>query len=255
MVNTVDYKYGFVINVIDNGSTDGSKDYLRSLPQDWPVKAHCLGRNLGVSGGRNFGMSLTAGKSNTFYWSNDNDMVPLKKNWITRIIEASMAQPIVRLISYPMFGANDYARLEIKDCNGFKLAEVDPLWLGGYLMGIPPMTFKKIGYFDFEHSRDSYLSQYTQERVLFGVEDTLYAHRVKLAGGKIYYMEEPGMFQNIQRDILEPVNPERKPSDRTKTTNSQYENFKHTELERIEKERLFERLCEAYSSCEKPLKI
>lgn len=241
LVQTIEYKHGFVINVIDNGSTDGSVDYLKSLPADYPVKSYFIGENLGFSGGLNFGMSLTADQPGIYYMTLDNDMVPLQNDWLISMIEASLAQSVVHMISYPLFGWDDYARLEFKDHNGFELAEVEPILLWGGIMGIPSQTFEKIGYFDLEHKRDPYLSNLTTEKLLFGIADTLYAYRVSLLAGKIFYMKPFGVFKNLQEDTEDPAD--------------DYENLKKSELIQLRKERLFDRLCDAYSSGQKPLKI
>ncbi|MCP4214123.1 MAG: glycosyltransferase [bacterium] len=241
LLRTVQYKHGFQINVVDNGSIDGSVEYLKSLPRDYHVKAHCVGRNLGVSGGINLGLELSLHRPGTFFLCLDNDMVALQKGWLTPLVEAAGAQSFIHLISYPMFAAADYARLDFRDFNRFQLAEVEPLRLWGCLIGIPYRTFRKIGYFDLEHCRDPYLSRFTDEHIKFGIEDTLYAHRVKLCGGKLLYMKQCGVFQHIQRNDPAP--------------GDTYESFKQSQLARIRTQGVYEKLCRAYDSGRKPLRI
>ena len=54
-------------------------------------------------------------------------------------------------------------------------------------------------------------------------------------------MRQCDMFKNIQKETTDPTD--------------EYENLKKSELRQLREERVFDRLCEAYTSGQKPLKI
>ena len=72
--------------VIDNASTDGTAEMLR---QEWgsSVEVHTLARNVGASGGFNFGVRAAYQAGADFAWLMDDDVLP-EKHALARLLEA-----------------------------------------------------------------------------------------------------------------------------------------------------------------------
>jgi GT2 family glycosyltransferase len=76
------------IIVIDNGSTDGTADYLRSLPRN-KVRFKCFDRNLGFAGAVNQGLMMARGSTILFL---NNDTVVTEK-WLANLLACLEANP------------------------------------------------------------------------------------------------------------------------------------------------------------------
>src|SRR5690606_16354 len=71
----------YEITVVDNGSTDGSVDYLAA---DFPgVRILENGDNLGFAGGLNAGMRQTAGELLVLL---NNDVIVLGNDWLRQLV-------------------------------------------------------------------------------------------------------------------------------------------------------------------------
>ena len=64
------------ILVIDNASTDGTKDTLAPMAADGIIHYHNTGANLGGAGGFNFGMRLAVQAGYDYLWIMDDDCIP-----------------------------------------------------------------------------------------------------------------------------------------------------------------------------------
>ena len=77
----------FEVIVVDNASTDGSAEYVRTHYPD--VRVHDAGGNLGFSGGNNAGARLARGRLIAFL-NNDTSAAP---DWLQRLTSALDARP------------------------------------------------------------------------------------------------------------------------------------------------------------------
>ena len=92
--------------VVDNGSTDGSADELRSRVSD-PVTLVALDRNFGYAGGNNRGLSAARGTWAVFL-NNDTQADP---RWLEELHDAARRHPDVQVLACKVL--NYYRRDEI----------------------------------------------------------------------------------------------------------------------------------------------
>ncbi len=94
--------------VVDNGSTDDSRDrigaYLASRPADAPVRMRLIeaGANLGFAGGNNAGIRAAAELEPEFVWLLNNDTVapPMTLDLLLRAAEATPEAGVIGSVLY-----------------------------------------------------------------------------------------------------------------------------------------------------------
>ncbi|MCR5451769.1 MAG: glycosyltransferase family 2 protein, partial [Lachnospiraceae bacterium] len=77
----------FDILIIDNHSTDGTKEEISSYINEGVINYHDTGSNLGGAGGFNYGIRLAAEEGYSFVWVMDDDSMP-KSEALAQFIEA-----------------------------------------------------------------------------------------------------------------------------------------------------------------------
>ncbi len=75
------------IFIIDNASTDGTEDAIKSFIDDKTVIYHNTGENLGGAGGFNYGMRVAAELGYELLWIMDDDCIP-QSDALERLINA-----------------------------------------------------------------------------------------------------------------------------------------------------------------------
>ena len=75
------------ILVVDNASTDGTKEYIDELLKDARVHYENTGANLGGAGGFNYGMKRACQMGCDFVWVMDDDCI-VHKNSLTELLNA-----------------------------------------------------------------------------------------------------------------------------------------------------------------------
>jgi GT2 family glycosyltransferase len=74
---------GFDVLVVDNGSADGTVDWLRSAALPFPLRVVAMERNLSFSEACNAGAAATDGELLLFL---NNDVEPIESGWLKRLV-------------------------------------------------------------------------------------------------------------------------------------------------------------------------
>ena len=173
-----DYK-NFELILVDNGSTDGSIEYLMKI---WP-KMHIikLDENYGYTTGTNIGWKYARKKLNADYiCAMDNDIVTLQPEWLTLIVDELEKSPQRGIgsgkhlfpdgrLQTPYIGADKTYKMDTGEYNHIKEVEA----FVGPAIVIKKQVIEKVGYYD--------------ENFFYGPNDLDYCHRARRAGFKLVY--------------------------------------------------------------------
>lgn len=81
-----DFK-NFCVLIVDNGSTDNSKDFIQSLCKRYSkIKSLFLNKNYGYVGGNNLGIQFAIKNFNPEFIAILNSDVKVEKNWLSRLL-------------------------------------------------------------------------------------------------------------------------------------------------------------------------
>ena len=117
----------FEIVVIDNGSVDGSKEYVE---ENWKeVKVHRTEKNLKYSGGLNFGMEYAFGKQKVDYVLITNNDVKADSKVVSACYDVAKTDEKIAFVTGKVFY---YDHPEILQTVGKKY---DPFWWNGGHLG------------------------------------------------------------------------------------------------------------------------
>ena len=169
--------------IVDNGSTDGTVEYLQQLQCDvlnLHFYAHCQNidlqlnaQNKGIAIGRNQGLKLAAKYGDPFLATLDND-VELPMNWLQQCIAIIEDNPQFEIgvnmesVSYPLKTINGHT-FQVKAAGN----------LGTACLVMPRSLHTKIGYFDTSMGNYSH-------------EDANHAVRARMAGYQLGYLSQNG---------------------------------------------------------------
>jgi len=212
--------------IVDNGSTDGTVEYLNGLQDssefkdsNYKIKLILLPENKGIARGRNIALKEADELKTDYYCTIDND-VEMPDGWLEECINI-----LDKNKGYGAIGVNFESTkypLITKNGNTFQDKPAGNL-------GTANMTFRKqlhqmLGFFSTEYNR------------FYGVEDSDFGMRARAAGLKLGYIEKMGI--HLGEDGGE---------------NSEYRRFKtkqHDEMVDV-----FKRNCALYMNRKKPLYI
>ncbi|XPV74723.1 MAG: glycosyltransferase family 2 protein [Desulfovibrio sp.] len=164
----------YVLNLIDNNSTDGTREYLCKLQNDErfsQVLGHVilLDDNYGISIAHNLGWSLS---DTPYYIKIDNDIEFLDHDWLARMVAVADACPDVAMIGY---GKNTSGITYPYDGD-------ETLYVHGHVGGctlIRKDVHEKLGW-------------WCEDYGLYGEEDTDFGLRARLAGYSNVTLYEEG---------------------------------------------------------------
>lgn len=168
------------IILVDNGSVDGTREYLKSMEHKTNAQRVVYAfndKNLGVAGGRNSG--LIYAKGDYLVTIDDDIIVPDK--W-----DILMAEACDKIPKLGITGVNvEPIKFPVQVING---AMVRPKSgnLGGACLCLPRRVFKRIGYYN-------YFSTY-------GHEDAAMYYRLKHIGLMSAYIEPKGKHLDVDAD-------------------------------------------------------
>lgn len=174
--NNTDSPYRLII--VDNGSTDGTKEWLEKLPEGNSAKIHLHfnSENKGIAVGRNQGLLLadTFGADDEYLATIDND-VELPKGWLTQCTDFIKEYP--RLAIGVNFEGTPYPMVTRKD-KKFQFKKEGNL--GTACSVFHRDLHRKIGFFTTDYG-------------LYGEEDADFYFRARLVGWEMGYLETNGV--------------------------------------------------------------
>lgn len=167
----------FRLIIVDNGSIDGTVDWLKAMPQDHincrSYDFHFNKNNLGIASGRNLGLQIAGKYGDRFLGCLDND-VEMPVGWLEKCIN------IIKAIPRMSIGVNmEDARYPLITQNGQKFQLKGQGNLGSACMIFGKELHEKIGYF------------YGYEN-FYGEEDADWGFRARQVGWRLGYLEENG---------------------------------------------------------------
>lgn len=183
LFETTDFPFHLII--IDNGSADGTVDFLNNLSKNSISNKHLLDINIkinknnnGIAIGRNQAL-LEANKIKDVLWYStlDNDVL-LPNGWLNESIDI-----LIKNKNYGATGVNfEHAQYELITLNGKTFRHKEKGNLGSACTVFPISIHKMIGFFNYKDYSNFY-----------GLEDSDYFMRIRVAGFKLCYIKEQGI--------------------------------------------------------------
>jgi predicted O-linked N-acetylglucosamine transferase (SPINDLY family)/SAM-dependent methyltransferase len=165
-------RYPFTLTVVDNGSSDGTAEYLQQLYREGTITHLILLRNnIGVAKGAN--LAWLQEPDADYFLKLDNDIIIQKDGWLE-----SMAQAIDRLPELGIIGYNfEPISYKSRVMRGVPVRIKERGNVGGACFLIPKRTQRLLGKWCEAYAR-------------YGFEDVDYCARVSLSGLLNGYMED-----------------------------------------------------------------
>lgn len=181
---TVNVPFNFII--VDNNSTDGTVDYLKSLSSEKDnIKLILNSKNLGIAKGRNQALKLANDLKSEWFATVDNDVL-LPSNWLNECINIMKNNPQYGCIGVN-YEATNYPLIRL--IGGFEIQNKTQGNLGTATMVISNKLHKMIGYFN-----DKDYSPF------YGLEDSDFGMRARFAGFKLGYIKERGIHLGVDEN-------------------------------------------------------
>lgn len=153
-----------VLSVVDKGSQDGTREYLRELQKQGLVdNVFLLSRNMGISCAANFGW---AALDAPFSLRVDNDMLFKRPGWLSRMVALCARNPEIGMLALH-YTANEFDTIRLRS------GDVACLRPGLGCPGCCTLIRRDV------HER---LGFWCEDYGLYGEEDADYSHRALLAG-------------------------------------------------------------------------
>lgn len=176
-------RFPYRLTVVDNGSTDGSVEYLeREFHSGNLDTLVLLDRNVGVARASNLGWHIEP--SSSHYLKLDNDIVIGKDGWLRDMVLTQKDIPEIGAIAYKVETV-DYP---VRQVGEHRVCVKEFGNLGGACMLIPKRTENCLGY-------------WTEEYGLYGEEDADYGIRIDVAGLYNIYMYDTSCVNHREEDL------------------------------------------------------
>jgi len=164
--------FPYVLTVIDNASTDGTREYLQEQKRRGIIKnLVLLDENVGVAKASNLAWSLEP--ESGCYLKLDNDIVIQKPGWLGSMVDAAEALDKAGAVAYNF----EPVSYPLTMLGGRRVRPKLEGNLGGACILIPRRTHDLLGY-------------WCEDYGLYGEEDADYGYRIHLAGLLNIYMED-----------------------------------------------------------------
>lgn len=166
---------------VDNGSIDGTREYLKSMEHKTNAERVVYmfnERNMGVSGGRNIGLSVAKGK----YLTTIDDDVLVPEKW-----DLLMADALDKIPGIGITGVNvEPFKYPVRVINGARVRPKDGN-LGGACLCLPRRVFSIVGFYNYFTT--------------YGMEDCAMFYRLKRIGLSSMYIEPKGVHIDDDSDL------------------------------------------------------
>ena len=163
--------FPYVLTIVDNASTDGTREYLKEQKHRGIIKnLVLLDENVGVAKASNLAWSVEPEAD--FYLKLDNDIVIQKPGWLGMIVDVVMAIPEAGAVAYN-FEPVSYPEYEV---HGIQVRPKNGN-LGGACVLIPRNIHQLLGF-------------WCEDYGLYGEEDADYGYRIMQAGLFNVYMHD-----------------------------------------------------------------
>lgn len=171
-IYSVTNDFNFVI--VDNGSSDGTVEYLRELSSKHDnIIVHYYSENKGIAIGRNKALKMAVDLGTEYFVTIDNDVL-LPENWLNDCID------VLDKANYGVTGVNFEAQdFPIIEVNGVQVQHKKDGNIGTACKAFKKRVVNTIGYF---------ITNYK----FYGHEDANYSFRCRVAGFKIGYIKNRG---------------------------------------------------------------
>jgi GT2 family glycosyltransferase len=187
---TTDYPRCELI-VVDNGSTDGSADYLRRLAAEGLITKLILrARNHGTSAGFNCGFAYAAPDTD-FFVKLDSDIQILSRGWLWELVALFGRLPRLGALALDQVNHLVLRSLPVERVGGVRLKSWAHWAIGGACMTIPREVFEEIGFFNEDYTF-SYMP-----------DDVDYFIRLTKSGRRAYYVTH--LVSHHQNELDETV--------------------------------------------------
>lgn len=166
-------RYPHILTVIDNNSTDGTREFLSGLKSLGVIhNLILLDENVGVAKASNLAWNLEPDAE--YYLKLDNDIIMQKDGWLENMVKTYDAIPEIGVLGYN-FEPKSYP---LETINGMTIqTKRERGNIGGAVQLIPKRTSNKLGF-------------WCEEYGLYGEEDLDYGIRTRFAGLINAYMPD-----------------------------------------------------------------
>ena len=171
-----------VIHIVDNGSTDGTREFLSRLATAHAnVKTFFLDKNYGVSVAANFGWSLA---DSEFYLKIDNDVAIENANWLDDLVNFSHRNKEIGMLGYRLLEKHAITPVYLQSGDLFHEFSA----CGGGVALIPRHIHTQCGFWNEDYGK-------------YGFEDLDYSNRVRSIGYKVGYLPDEHSVKHLGYDV------------------------------------------------------
>lgn len=204
--------------IVDNGSSDGTQDYLKTLNDKIDTHLILLEDNKGIAIGRNLALKKADELGTKWYCTIDND-VEMPVGWLNECINI-----LIQNKGFGAIGVNmENVQYPIITRNGVTFQEKPAGNLGTACMVFRKQIHQMIGFFNTEYGA-------------YGEEDADFGMRIRVAGFKMGYIKSMGIHLGSDESDV-----------------SEYREFKTKQ--HADNLKLFKTNCALYARHQKPLYI
>jgi GT2 family glycosyltransferase len=178
-----------IIHIVDNGSTDGTREYLSHLSKiNDKTKVVFFNKNYGVSVAANYGWSLA---DSDYYLKIDNDVEILDSNWLNNLINFSEHNKEIGMIGYRLLGRHKITPIYLSSGDVFH----EFTGCGGGVVLISRNIHNQCGF-------------WTEDYGCYGFEDLDYSNRVQIIGYKTGYHSNENAVRHLGYEVNVDINQE-----------------------------------------------